>query len=187
MPDASPTGSSISSAKLPVADSLADARATVRPAADELGTLLAQTDEFARQMLASLSEIQAALATANSASLVRVLEKESAILARLEAHAPMRGAVLGGVADGDGPTGIEDMVRLAEPDGGPLHRRWESLRATLQQCNALNRANGVAVAVIEQRVRLAISLLRQGSAVPVAYSPAGMTLRSDVRRRVNRA
>ena len=187
MPSASPTGSSISSAKLPAADGLADARVPGRPSVDELGALLAQTDDLARQMHSSLAEIQAALATANSASLVRVLEKESAILARLEAYAPPRGATLGLVADGDGPAGIEDMIRLAEPDGGPLHRRWESLRTTLQKCNALNRANGVAVAVIEQRVRLAISLLRQGTAVPVAYSPAGATLRSDVRRRVSRA
>lgn len=187
MRSASPTASSISSAKLPAADGLADARVTSRPSVDELGTLLAQTDEFARQMLSSLSEIQAALATANSASLMRVLEKETAILARLEAHVPIRGATPGSVASGDGSTGIEDMVRRAEPDGGPLHRRWESLRATLQKCNALNRANGVAVAVIEQRVRLAISLLRQGSAAPVAYSPAGVTLRSDARRRVSRA
>lgn len=152
----------------------------------ELGTLLAQTDDVARQMHSTLTEIQTALATANSDDLVRVLERESAILARLEACAP-RGNPAGTATVGIGPPGIEDLLRSAEPNGGPLHRRWESVRRTLQQCNALNRANGVAVAVIEQRVRLAISLLRQGPAAPVAYGPAGATLRSDVRRRVTRA
>lgn len=169
------------------ADGAAGARPSGRPSVDELGVLLAQTDEVARQMLASLTEIQSALATANSADLVRVLEKESAILARLEACAPKQGGAARPAGGGDGPPGIEDLLRQAEPQGGPLHQRWESLRATLQQCNALNRANGVAVAVIEQRVRLAISLLRQGSATPVAYGPAGVTLRTDARRRVTRA
>jgi len=172
---------------LPAADRGAEARPLAHPSTEELGALLAQTDDVARQMLASLAEIQAALASANSADLVRVLEKESAILARLEACAPLRGAGAGRAEPGDGVPGIEDLLRQAEPPGGPLHQRWESLRATLQQCNVLNRANGVAVAVIEQRVRLAISLLRQGSTAPVAYGPAGVTLRTDVRRRVTRA
>jgi flagellar biosynthesis/type III secretory pathway chaperone len=172
---------------LPAADGAAGTQPAGRPSVDELGALLAQTEEVARQMLSSLSEIQAALASANSADLVRVLEKESAILARLEACAPPRGSSAARAGDGDVPAGIEDLLRHAEPQGGPLHQRWQSLRATLQQCNTLNRANGVAVAVIEQRVRLAISLLRQGSAAPVAYGPAGVTLRTDVRRRVTRA
>ena len=87
----------------------------------------------------------------------------------------------------DRQPGIEDLVRSVEPDGGPLQRRWESLRSTLLRCNAVNRANGMAVNMMEQRVRLAISLLRQGSAATVAYGPAGTTVRSDARRRVTRA
>ncbi len=172
---------------MPAADAGTDARPSGRPSVGELGALLTQTDEVARQMLASLSEIQSALATANSTDLVRVLEKESAILAQLETCASVPGTAARAGRDGVDPPGIEDLLRQAEPQGGPLHQRWESLRATLQQCNALNRANGVAVAVIEQRVRLAISLLRQGSAAPIAYGPGGVTLRTDGRRRVTRA
>jgi len=149
--------------------------------AQELDGLLTQLDDLANQVLASLGEIRAALAAANSSTLVRVLEKESAILTHLAVLAPANGG-----AD-DRQPGIEDLVRSIEPDGGPLHRRWESLRSTLLRCNAVNRANGVAVNMMEQRVRLAISLLRQGSAAPVAYGPAGTTVRSDARRRVARA
>jgi flagellar biosynthesis/type III secretory pathway chaperone len=149
--------------------------------AQELGGLLAQLDGLANQVLASLGEIRTALATANSSTLVRVLEKESAILTHLAGLAPVSDGA------GDRQPGIEDLVRSVEPDGGPLQRRWESLRSTLLRCNAVNRANGMAVNMMEQRVRLAISLLRQGSAATVAYGPAGTTVRSDARRRVTRA
>jgi flagellar biosynthesis/type III secretory pathway chaperone len=173
MRGASPTGSSISSANL--------------PSADELAALLAQTETVARQLQSSLSEIKTALASASSSDLLRVLDKETAILARLEDCAPALDPAAGPAADGAKSSGIANAIRDVEPQGGPLHRQWESLRATLQQCNALNRANGFAVGIIEQRVRLAISLLRHGSAAPVAYSPAGATVRSDVRRRVTHA
>lgn len=168
------------------AEDAVDPRGVDRLSSAELGTLLAQTDELAQQLLGSLSEIRTALSTANSADLVRILEKESAILTRLsEANAPgVTGAPL---AQANGSNGLEDQIRRVEPEGGPLIQRWQSLRATLQRCNAINRANAAAVAAMEQRVRLAISLLRQGSPEALAYGPAGTPLRQDLRRRVTRA
>lgn len=171
---------------MPAADGAGNPQGADRLSAQELGTLLGQTDELAQQLLGSLTEIRTALSAANSADLVRILEKESAILTRLsEANAP--GVTGTPLSQAEGAASLEAQIRRVEPEGGPLIQRWQSLRATLQRCNAINRANGAAVAAMEQRVRLAISLLRQGSPEALAYGPAGTPLRQDLRRRVTRA
>ena len=79
------------------------------------------------------------------------------------------------------------MIRRFEPNGGPLQQQWHSLRGTLERCSALNRANGIAVAAMEHRVRLAMSLLRQGPFSAIGYGPGGEALRPDARRTVTRA
>lgn len=171
---------------MPAADGAGDPQGVDRLSSNELGTLLGQTDELAQQLLGSLTEIRTALSTANSADLVRILEKESAILTRLsEANAP--GVTGASLSELSGSASLEEQIRRVEPEGGPLIQRWQSLRATLQRCNAINRANGAAVAAMEQRVRLAISLLRQGSPEAFAYGPAGTPLHQGLRRRVTRA
>jgi flagellar biosynthesis/type III secretory pathway chaperone len=172
---------------LPAADGAGDPQGFDRLSSNELGSLLVQTDELAQQLLGSLTEIRSALATANSADLVRILEKESAILTRLGEVGAAPGVVGAAATQPNGAASLEEQIRRVEPQGGPLLQRWQSLRATLQRCNAINRANAAAVAAMEQRVRLAISLLRQGSPEALAYGPAGMPLRQDLRRRVTRA
>jgi flagellar biosynthesis/type III secretory pathway chaperone len=168
---------------LPGADGASPARPGEGPTATELDALLDKTSALAQQLLASLSGIESALSAADSARLLRELETETTVIAKLEATA-LPGAEAGAATGRDG---IEAMIRRVEPDGGPLQRRWETLRSTLQRCSALNRANGVAVAAMEHRLRLALSLLRQGSHAAIGYGPGGEVLRTDSRRHVTRA
>jgi flagellar biosynthesis/type III secretory pathway chaperone len=164
---------------LPGADGASPALPGDSPTAAELGALLEKTSGLAQQLLASLTSIESALSSADSARLLRELEAETALLAKLEATSlPSAEA---------GRDGIDDLVRRLEPQGGPLQQRWETMRTLLQRCSAQNRANGIAVAAMEHRVRLAMSLLRQGSWSAVGYGPGGEALRPDLRRHVTRA
>jgi flagellar biosynthesis/type III secretory pathway chaperone len=152
----------------------------------ELAAILADEAAAATELQDALFAERRALAAVDDDALTQATARKTTALATLESAEVRRRRQLRDIsptlASGDMQSLLERLIgdATASSSMDSIRRNWEQVRRTLQQCRAVNEANGQVVTALQRQVQQALNLLRGGRGHVATYGPTGSAQFADV-------
>jgi flagellar biosynthesis/type III secretory pathway chaperone len=89
------------------------------------------------------------------------------------------------VPDLDKKGGLEALFSAlpsSSPETAGLKKRWQEIKRSTAQCNALNESNGAYIALFRQHVQRSLDVLHGQSSTSLVYGPDGIGHRQNSSR-----